>query len=182
MKPVIYTSPAIEKIKDLLTTVNVVAFDFDGVFTNNTVYVTQDGFESVRCWRGDGIGLSRLRTVGVHTIILSSEINPVVTVRAQKLKIECRQGLDDKATVIKEFCHALGVSTKQAAFVGNDINDIPALMTVGLPIAVSDAHFEIFPYVLYRTVNKGGLGAVREACDLIYLAKKGMLDNISPCS
>jgi 3-deoxy-D-manno-octulosonate 8-phosphate phosphatase (KDO 8-P phosphatase) len=182
MKPVLYSSPAIEKIRDLLTRVTIVAFDFDGVFTNNTVYVTQNGFESIRCWRGDGIGLSRLHTVDVHTIILSTEINPVVTVRAQKLKTECRQGLDDKATAIKEFCHTLGVSPKQAAFVGNDINDIPALMTVGLPIAVFDAHPEILPYVLYHTVNKGGQGAVREVCDLIFLAKKGNLNNIDPCT
>jgi 3-deoxy-D-manno-octulosonate 8-phosphate phosphatase (KDO 8-P phosphatase) len=172
-----FLSPTLEQIRDLLATISLVAFDFDGVFTDNTVYVTQEGVESVRCWRGDGIGLSRLRSIGVHTVILSTEINPVVAVRAKKLKIECRQELDDKAAAIKEFCQALGVSPKQAAFVGNDVNDIPALMTVGLPIAVSDAHTDILPYVLYRTASKGGHGAVRETCDLIYLARKGSLDN-----
>jgi YrbI family 3-deoxy-D-manno-octulosonate 8-phosphate phosphatase len=177
MKPVAYPSPESEQLRELLRTISVVAFDFDGVFTDNTVYVTQDGLESVRCWRGDGIGLSRLRTVGVHIVILSTEINPVVTVRADKLGIECRQGLDDKESALKEFCATLGVSPKQAAFVGNDINDIPALMTVGLPIAVHDAHPEILPFVRYRTVNKGGQGAVRETCDLIYLAKKESIDN-----
>jgi len=167
--------PEVERIKHLLADIDIVAFDFDGVFTDNTVYVSQDGVESVRCWRSDGIGLSQLRTVGVQTVILSTEENPVVTARAKKLKTECRQGLVDKAAAVEEFCRMLGIPSKRAAFVGNDINDIPALKTVGLPIAVADAHPDILPHVLYQTVNKGGQGAVREVCDLIYRSKKGIL-------
>jgi 3-deoxy-D-manno-octulosonate 8-phosphate phosphatase (KDO 8-P phosphatase) len=173
VNPDALSSPALEQIRELLKTISLVAFDFDGVFTDNTVYLSQEGIESVRCWRGDGIGISRLHSIGVHTVILSTEINPVVTVRARKIRTECRQGLDDKATAVKEVCQSLGISPKQAAFVGNDVNDIPALETVGLPIAVFDAHPEILPHVLYRTGSAGGQGAVREVCDLIYLARKG---------
>ena len=155
----------------LWSAVRVVAFDFDGVFTDNTVIVSQDGVESVRCWRGDGIGLSRLRCTGVETLIVSTEVNPVVAVRAQKLRTQCVQGIEDKAASILTFCKERGVDPQQAAFVGNDVNDIPAFKVVGLPIAVSDASPEIFPHVLYRTVARGGYGAVREVCDLIFHAR-----------
>lgn len=166
------------RLGELLAAIRVVAFDFDGVFTDNLVYVTEDGVESVRCWRSDGIGLSRLRGVGVAPVILSTEVNPVVAVRARKMKTECRQGIEDKAAAIAEFCREQGVDPAQAAFVGNDVNDIPAFKAVGLPIAVADSYPEIFPHVLYRTVSKGGQGAVREICDLVFHARHGTLNEL----
>ncbi len=171
-----YTRPQGEgRLGALFADVRVVAFDFDGVFTDNTVIVSQEGVESVRCWRGDGIGLSRLRGAGVEAVIVSTEVNPVVQVRAQKLKTRCLQGIEDKAASIVAFCKEHGVDPQQAAFVGNDVNDIPAFKAVGLPIAVGDASPEIFPHVLYRTVAAGGFGAVREVCDLIFHARHGTL-------
>lgn len=158
-----------------LAAIQVVAFDFDGVFTDNAVYVTQEGIESVRCWRSDGIGLTRLRELGVHTLILSTEVNPVVAVRASKLKVPCRQGVENKAATILDFCSEHGVDSQHAAFVGNDVNDIPAFKAIGLPMAVADAYSEVFPHILYRTVRTGGHGAVREVCDLIFHAKQGTL-------
>lgn len=159
-----------------LARIRLVAFDFDGVFTDNAVYVTQKGVESVRCWRSDGIGLARIRAVGVHVLILSTEINPVVTIRARKLEAACKQGLEDKAAAILESCRELTIDPIETAFVGNDINDVAAFKVVGLPIAVADGHPEIFPHVLYRTVKSGGHGAVREVCDLIFNAKQA-----NPC-
>lgn len=165
----------LERLGELLANIRLVVFDFDGVFTDNMVYVTQDGVESVRCWRSDGIGLTRMRSVGVYALILSTEANPVVAVRANKLKIPCMYGLEDKAVAILETCREQGIEPAQAAFVGNDINDIPAFKAVGLPIAVADAYPEIFSQVLYRTAKPGGHGAVREICDLIFHAKQGTL-------
>jgi len=155
----------------LLATVKLVAFDFDGVFTDNTVSVTQDGIESVRCWRSDGLGLSRLQSIGVKTFIISTETNPVVTARSKKLKMSCKQGIEDKAATILQTCIELGIDPEHTMFVGNDINDIPAFKSIGLPIAVADAYPEVYPYVLYRTEKRGGLGAVREVCDLIFQAR-----------
>jgi 3-deoxy-D-manno-octulosonate 8-phosphate phosphatase (KDO 8-P phosphatase) len=156
---------------ELLSTVKLVAFDFDGVFTDNTVSVTQDGIESVRCWRSDGLGLSRLQSIGVKTFIISTETNPVVTARSKKLKMSCKQGIEDKAATILQTCIELGIDPEHTMFVGNDINDIPAFKSIGLPIAVADAYPEVYPYVLYRTEKPGGLGAVREVCDLIFQAR-----------
>ena len=153
---------------DLLSSVRLVAFDFDGVFTDNTVYVTQEGVESVRCWRSDGLGLARLRSVGVEAFIISTEVNSVVTVRAQKLKLPYKQGVKDKAAEILATCKELQIAPQQTMFVGNDINDIPAFQSVGIPVGVADAYPEIIPYILYRTQRPGGFGAVREICDLVF--------------
>src|SRR5258706_14480 len=76
--------------------VRLVVFDFDGVFTDNTVYVSQDGVESVRCWRSDGLGITRLKQAGVDTAIVSTETNPVVGARGRKLGMRCIQGCEDK--------------------------------------------------------------------------------------
>jgi YrbI family 3-deoxy-D-manno-octulosonate 8-phosphate phosphatase len=156
-----------------LSEIELVAFDFDGVFTDNTVYVSQDGVESVRCWRSDGLGLSRLRALGVRILIISTEVNPVVTARADKLKLPCKQGVEDKAAEILRTCQELAIAPARTMFVGNDINDIPAFRAVGVPVAVADAYPEVIPHVVYRTNRPGGHGAVREVCDLIFHAKQG---------
>jgi len=163
---------------DLLSSVRLIAFDFDGVFTDNMVYVTQEGIESIRCWRSDGLGLSRLRSVGVQAFIISTEVNPVVSARAKKLKLACKQGVEDKAAAILATCFELNIPPEKTMFVGNDINDIPAFKSVGLPVAVADAYPEIYPYVLYRTQKPGGMGAVREICDLVYNARHAGINGI----
>lgn len=146
-------------------------FDFDGVFTDNTVIVSQDGTESVRCWRSDGLGLSRISKLGVQSFIISTEANPVVTARARKLKLPCKQNIADKAAAILETCCELGIDPQHTMFIGNDINDIPGFKVVGIPVAVADAYPEVYPHVLFRTEKPGGFGAVREICDLIYHAQ-----------
>ena len=150
--------------QEVLASVRLLVFDFDGVFTDNAVYVNQEGIESIRCWRSDGLGLARLRSIGVHILIISTELNPVVTVRAQKLKIPC--------AAIVEACKELDIDPAHTMFVGNDINDIPALNTVGIPVAVADAYPETYSHIVYQTDKPGGYGAVREVCDLIYFAKQ----------
>jgi len=157
--------------KDLLSRVRLVVFDFDGVFTDNSVYVSQDGSESVRCWRSDGLGLARLKDIGIPAYIISTEINPVVAARAAKLKLPYKQGVADKGAEILLICDQLQIDPQLTMYVGNDINDIPAFQSVGVPIGVADACSEIYPYIRYQTQKKGGYGAVREICDLIYNVK-----------
>ena len=156
---------------DLLSTIRLIAFDFDGVFTDNSVYVSQDGIETVRCWRSDGLGLARLRSVGVQAVIISTEANPVVSARAEKLKLPCKQGVEDKAAQILATCNELQIDPQQTMFVGNDINDIPAFQLIGVPVGVADAYPEIYPYIHFRTQKPGGFGAVREICDLVFNAR-----------
>jgi YrbI family 3-deoxy-D-manno-octulosonate 8-phosphate phosphatase len=155
-----------KSLDDIVRRVRLVVFDFDGVFTDNTVYVDQDGRESVRCWRSDGLGLARLAGLGIDAMILSTETNSVVSARAEKLGLPCIQGQKDKGAALGRILADAGVDAADAAFVGNDINDADCLRAVGLPIVVADAYDEIAGLAMYRTTAPGGRGAVREVCDL----------------
>jgi YrbI family 3-deoxy-D-manno-octulosonate 8-phosphate phosphatase len=155
----------------LFRRVRVVVFDFDGVFTDNTVYVSQDGIESVRCWRSDGLGIAKLKQAGLDTVIVSTETNPVVSVRSRKLGMRCVQGCDDKLSAVRALAAEYGVTLDDVAFVGNDINDLACLEAVGLPIVVQDAHHDVLATARYRTTAPGGRGAVREVCDRIVAAR-----------
>jgi YrbI family 3-deoxy-D-manno-octulosonate 8-phosphate phosphatase len=145
----------------------LVAFDFDGVFTDNMVYTFEDGTEAVRCFRGDGIGVQGLQQAGIATVIISSEKNPVVAARSRKLGMRCVQGVADKRSALESLAHELHLSFNQIAFVGNDVNDLGCLSCVGLPIVVRDAHPDLIATALYQTRACGGQGAVREICDLL---------------
>ncbi|MFH0919380.1 MAG: HAD hydrolase family protein [Fibrobacterota bacterium] len=149
-----------------------IAFDFDGVFTTNQVLVSDNGSEAVLCCRSDGLGLSRLRKLGVPMVILSTEKNPVVSVRAKKLCIDCHRGLDDKLTTLKNILRDLGIALSDTAFVGNDINDLPCLMQVGCPVCVADAYPEVKRVARVHLKRPGGFGAVREFCDMVADAKQ----------
>jgi YrbI family 3-deoxy-D-manno-octulosonate 8-phosphate phosphatase len=153
-------------LQEAIRQIRLVAFDFDGVFTDNMVYVLQDGSEAVRCNRSDGIGLQKLKNLGIETVIISTESNPVVSARARKLKIRCFQNCEDKRKTLASVAREFGISLAEIAFVGNDINDEPCLNNVGLPIVVNDAHPDVILIARYQTQNAGGDGAVREVCDL----------------
>lgn len=153
--------------------IRLVVFDFDGVFTDNTVYVFEDGREAVRCWRGDGLGLRTLEDLAITPLILSTEKNPVVVERARKLNIRCESGIQNKYARLTEIIGQLGLQFHQVAYVGNDINDRDCLAAAGVPIVVDDAHPEMVALARYRTKTPGGRGAVREICDLFARIRSG---------
>jgi len=153
-------------IDQIIGRIRLIAFDFDGVFTDNMVYVLEDGSEAVRCFRSDGIGLHKLKKLGIETVIISTEANPVVSARARKLKIRCIQDCQDKRAVLEDLAREKNIALHQVAFVGNDINDLPCLECVALPIVVQDAYQEVAQIALFQTKRPGGHGAVREVCDL----------------
>lgn len=135
--------------------------DFDGVLTDNFVYVSDDNREMVRCSRSDGIGIAKIMAKGIEVVIISSEPNPVVQMRSEKLNVTgvC-YGVEDKVQAMKGWCSDLS----KAAFIGNDLNDYNAMSEVGFPIAVADARPELKEMAIYTTKLPGGYGAVREAC------------------
>lgn len=147
--------------------VDALVTDFDGVHTDDAAFVDENGTEFVRVHRGDGMGVSRLAKAGFPFLILSKERNPVVARRAEKLGVEVLQGIDDKATALTAWMAERGLDPERVAYVGNDINDLPAFSVVGWPIAVADAHPRV--HIAARVVLRrdGGAGAVREVCDLI---------------
>jgi YrbI family 3-deoxy-D-manno-octulosonate 8-phosphate phosphatase len=159
-------------LRKQLGEIRLVAFDFDGVFTDNFVYVMEDGREAVRCTRRDGLGLRKLDALGIATIVISTETNPVVTARSRKLAIRCVQGCEDKPAALRAVADELGLSLREAAFVGNDVNDTACLEAVGFPIVVADAHEDVVPLAKLQTITRGGHGAVREVCDLIAAVRR----------
>lgn len=143
----------------------LVVFDFDGVMTDNTVLVNERGEESVRCSRADGWGIARLREAGVAMIVLSTEANPVVQARCEKLKLPCHQSHDDKAAFLSKFLRDGRIAAAQVVYVGNDVNDLECLKLVGHPVAVADSHPAILAVAKTVLTRRGGDGAVRELCD-----------------
>ena len=154
------------EVAERVRRVRLVGFDFDGVFTDNSVYVFEDGREAVQCSRADGIGLAKLARFGVGAVIISTEVNPVVSARAKKLGVLCVQGCDDKPSALENILEERNLTFDQAAFVGNDVNDRACLEKVHLPIVVQDAHPDVASVAAYRTRVPGGYGAVREVCDI----------------
>ena len=150
----------------MLVDIKAMAFDFDGVFTDNRVYVMQTGEEAVVCNRSDGMGISMLRKAGIPLIIISTEKNPVVSVRAAKLNIDVLQGIENKLLVLSQWVAENQLSIEQVAFIGNDINDVDCLSAAGLGIAVADAYPVAVDAADFVLSKKGGQGAVREIADL----------------
>lgn len=151
--------------------VDAVVTDFDGVHTDDTVMVDQLGRESVRVSRSDGHGIARLRAAGIPVLILSAEENPVVGRRAEKLGVECAQGIAEKGSVLREWAAHRGISLDRIAYLGNDHGDLPALAEVGWPIAVADAAPAVLDAARHVLGQHGGHGAVRELADLVLAAR-----------
>ena len=156
----------------LLERVRFALFDFDGVFTDNRVWVNERGEEALAFSRSDGLGLRRLDEVGVQYLIVSMEQNPIVGARAQKLRADCVQGVGDKLSIVRERTAAMNVSLEQTAFVGNDVNDADCLRAVGLPVVPADAWPEVVPLALWVLSRPGGAGCVREFCDAVWEAQR----------
>ena len=144
-----------------------IVFDFDGVLTDNRVYVSERGEELVACDRGDGHGISMLRELGVPMLVLSRESNPVVTARCGKLGIDCLQGVDDKLAVMTGWLAERGHDPSGVVYAGNDVNDADCLRFAGCAAGPSDAHPDVLPLLGLRLAAPGGRGAVRELCDLV---------------
>jgi len=146
--------------------IRLVIFDFDGVFTDNNVYVSETGEETVLCSRADGIGIDILRNLDIPFYVISSEINKVVTIRCEKLGIPCKQGVLKKINALEELVKKHKIRYSEVAYLGNDINDLECMQKVGYPVAVNNAVKEIKDVAVHTTDSSGGKGAVREFCEL----------------
>ena len=160
--------------RELLASIRLVVFDFDGVFTDNHVWVDGDGGELVRCSRADGLGLRRLREVGVGALIVSMEVAPVVGARARKLGVECLHGIEEKLDVLRSEAAARGIGLEETAYVGNDVNDVSCLEAAGLPVVPADAWPEARELARWVLTRRGGEGCVRELCDAVWAARAGV--------
>jgi len=152
---------------ELLRTIKAIVFDFDGVMTDDQVYITETGEEMVMASRSDGMGISALKNAGLKLLILSKERNPVVAKRAEKLQIEVIQACDNKLEALTEWLSKNQLPLSQCAYVGNDINDLECMQAVKLAIAPIDAHPLASQTAHWRLTRAGGKGAIRELSDAI---------------
>ena len=147
--------------------VQLIVYDFDGVMTDNKLYIDQDGKEMVQVNRADGFGISEIKKLGIQQMIISTEKNTVVSARARKLDIPCLQGIDNKKETLMDYCRKNNFDLKQVAYVGNDINDKDAMAIAGLSFCPADAHETIKEISDHVFKRNGGDGVIRELLDLI---------------
>jgi N-acylneuraminate cytidylyltransferase len=155
------------KLRALPSAISALVLDFDGVFTDNRVIVFEDGKEAVLCNRSDGMGLSQLKKSGLRILVLSTEDNPVVQARCDKLSIEYIQGVQDKLEALRNWLKTKEIDASTVAYVGNDVNDIECMQEVGCGVAVSDAHPHVKANAHIILSASGGQGAIREIAVLI---------------
>jgi len=148
-----------------MNSIKLLVYDFDGVMTDNKVYVDQNGNEMVQVSRADGLGIAEIRKLGIQQMILSTETNPVVAARAIKLDLLCIQGVDNKAQTLTDYCENHQFELSNVAYVGNDINDLEVMKLVGTTFCPADAYSSIKEISQFILSSKGGEGVAREIFD-----------------
>ncbi len=148
--------------------VKMIVMDFDGVLTDNRVWVDENGKEAVAAYRSDSLGLALLRgRAGIEPLVISKETNPVVTKRCQKMNVPVLQGIDQKANTLKKVLQERRIKPTEVIYVGNDVNDLECFPVVGFAAAPADAEKSVLMAADLVLTRKGGHGAVREICDLL---------------
>ena len=155
--PVGALNPKIPTRQDL----DLLIFDFDGVMTDNRVLVFSDGNEAVVCNRGDGLGIDMLRDAGLAMVIVSTEKNPVVEARAQKLRMPVHYGVADKRPLVRDLIREQNLDPARVAYVGNDLNDLGAMEEVGWRFCPADAATQVCDICDWVIPVDGGAGVIR---------------------
>jgi len=159
-------------VKKIASGIKLLALDFDGVFTDNRVLVTEKGEEAVFCNRTDGFGINHIaRPARIETVVISLEKNPVVSKRCEKLGIEYYVGITDKLSILNEICVKRNIGLDEVCFIGNDITDIECIKAAGLGVCVADSFPEVIKIADVVTKKAGGDGAIREVCELLTSSK-----------
>ena len=156
----------------MLRQIRLFATDVDGVLTDAGMYYSESGDEWKKFNTRDGMGIKLLQKAGLITAIVTQERTRLVARRAEKLAIpELHQGVMDKLSVIRDMAARHGLSLRQVAYIGDDVNDIEALQGAGLSAAPADALPQVLKIVDYVCRLKGGEGAVRELAEMILLSR-----------
>ncbi len=171
-------------MKDILAKaaqIKLVVFDVDGVLTDGSLFVGDDGQEYKAFHSRDGLGMKLLRKSGVEIGIITARTSEVVKHRMENLDIKhVYQGRLEKLPALQELLGKLGVSFEQTAYVGDDVVDLPVMRQVGLAIAVQDAHPLAKQHAHWQTPHGGGRGAARDVCELIMEAQNTLDAQLQP--
>lgn len=152
--------------------IRLLALDVDGVLSDGRLYFAEDGQELKTFDTQDGHGIKLLQQAGIICAIITGRTTQLVARRAHNLGIaHLQQGREDKLVALRELLASLDISLEEAAYVGDDWPDLPAIQACGLGVAVANAHAELKTRADYVTRAGGGRGAVREVCDLLLRAQ-----------
>lgn len=162
-------------MKDILkraANIKLVIFDVDGVLTDGSLFLGDDGLEYKAFNSRDGHGMKMLQQAGVTIGIITGRTSKVVEYRMASLGIEhIYQGQLDKRKAFVELLDKLGLETDEVAYVGDDVVDLPVMQQVGLAIAVQDAHPLVLKHAHWQTPSNGGRGAGRDVCEMLMEAR-----------
>ncbi len=154
------------------TDIELLCLDVDGVLTDGALGLDDRGVESRRFHVHDGLAIKIWMKLGYRAAILSSRTSLAVERRAEELGIpHVLQGRDDKAAAFRALLADLKLEASRAAFLGDDLPDLPVLRLAGYPMAVADAVAEVREPAMYVSSRPGGHGAVREAIEHLLKAK-----------
>lgn len=157
-----------QKKRAIPAKVTLLVMDFDGVMTDDRVWVDAEGNEMVAANRGDGLGLERLQKLtDIQPMVISKETHPVVAARCKKLDIPLFQGIDEKPEVLEKMLRQRGVPAEEVIYIGNDLNDLPCFPLVGFSVVPANALPEMKRAADLVLQKNGGFGAVRELCDIL---------------
>jgi 3-deoxy-D-manno-octulosonate 8-phosphate phosphatase (KDO 8-P phosphatase) len=163
-------------VQERAKSVRLIAFDVDGVMTDGGLLLSDSG-EETKCFNSlDGHGLKMLKASGVELAIITGRVSHCVALRAKNLGIpHLYQGVENKLAALRALLEKLALAPGQAAFMGDDVVDLPAMGLAGLALSVPDAPQIVRDRAHYVTLRAGGRGAVREVCELL-MAAQGTLD------
>jgi 3-deoxy-D-manno-octulosonate 8-phosphate phosphatase (KDO 8-P phosphatase) len=152
--------------------IRLLIFDVDGVLTDGSLYLGDDGQEYKAFHSRDGHGIKMLQKHGVTVGIITGRTSRVVEHRMKNLEVtHIYQGKLEKLPAFEELISSLGVTAEQTAYVGDDVVDLPVMRRAGLAIAVRDAHPLVVRHSHWQTPHDGGRGAARDVCELIMEAQ-----------
>ncbi|MCX7120394.1 MAG: HAD-IIIA family hydrolase [Gammaproteobacteria bacterium] len=160
-------------LQEQLKKIKLLILDVDGVLTDGKIYMTAHGEETIAFFVRDGLGIEMLHAIGISVAVISGRNTPAVLHRLKKLRVQhIYLGHLDKIASYENLLSTLKISPDEVAYVGDDLPDIAVMEKVGLSFAVANAMDAVKKAAMHCTEKKGGKGAVREVCDLIYNAKK----------
>jgi 3-deoxy-D-manno-octulosonate 8-phosphate phosphatase (KDO 8-P phosphatase) len=148
--------------------IKLLIFDVDGVLTDGSLFLGDDGQEYKAFHSQDGHGIKMLQRNGVRCAIITGRTSKVVEYRMRNLGIDLvYQGQENKLDGFAHLMEQVGLEPEQVAYVGDDVVDLPVMRKVGLAIAVADAHPLVLEHAHWRTPRGGGRGAARDVCEML---------------
>ena len=161
-----------ESLTASLQKIKLLALDVDGVLTDGSIYISPAGEVFKGFNAKDGMGISCALRSGLQIAVITGRQSPIVERRCEELGITLlQQGVKDKRLALQQMAQKLGLVREEIAYMGDDLNDIPAFKASGLNLVPADAAIEVMAVADIITKASGGRGAVREAITMILAAQ-----------